>query len=72
MSRLEQNREGRREQSVGFLDVRVEDFKLFEEKEEKEFINCAFTRGFKLNCGRSVRSAALDRLHTRTRYRKYT
>jgi len=62
MSRSERNREKRREQLVRFLNVRIEDFKLFKEKEEKEFTNCAFTRGFKLSCGRFVRSAVLDRL----------
>jgi len=43
MSRLERNREGRREQPVGFLNVRVEDFKLFEKEKEKKSINYAFT-----------------------------
>ena len=52
MLRLKRNREGRREQFVRFLNVRVEDFKLFEKEEEKEFINCAFIRRFKLGCER--------------------
>ena len=42
MSRLERNRKGRREPLVRFLNVRVENSKLFEEKKEKEFINCVF------------------------------
>jgi len=63
MSRSERNRKGRREQPVGFLNVRVEDSKLFEEEEEeKESISYAFTRGFKLGCGRSVRFTVSDRL----------
>ena len=67
MSRSERNRKERREQPVGFLDVRVEDSKLFkEEEEEKESINCAFTRRFKLGCERSVRSTALNRLFNST------
>ena len=35
MSRSERNREGRREQPVGFLDARVEDSKLSEEKKKE-------------------------------------
>ena len=78
MLRSERNREGRRKQPVRFLNARVKDSKLFEEeKEEKEFINYVFTRGFKLSNGRFIRSATLDRLfdstvnfrlHTYTRY----
>jgi len=79
--RLERNRKGRREQFIGFLNVKVEDFKLFKEEEkEKEFTNCVFTRRFKLDGGRFVRFAALNRflnstvsfrLHTRTHYITY-
>ena len=74
MSRSEWNRKGKREQPVKFLNARVEDSKLFkEEKKKKEFINCAFTRGFKLNSERSVRSAVSNRLlNSTTNFRLHT
>jgi len=62
LSRSERNRKGRREQPVGFLNARVENSKLFKKKEEKESINYAFTREFKLDCKRSMRFAASNRL----------
>jgi len=62
ISRSERNRKERREQPVRFLNTKVEDSKLSKEEKEKESTNCAFTQGFKLYCGRSVRSAALNRL----------
>ena len=77
MLRLKRNHKERREQPVKFLNVRIKNSKLFEEKKEKEFINYTFIRGFKLSGKRFIRSAALNRLlnstasfrlRTRTRY----
>jgi len=62
LSRSERNREGRHEQLIKFLNVRVEDSKLFEEKKEKESINYTFTRGFKLSDERFIRFIVLNRL----------
>ena len=73
MLRSERNREERREQPIKFLNVKVKDSKLFKEKEKKESIDYAFTRGFKLSCKRSMRSTALDRLLNSTaNFRLYT
>jgi len=62
MSWSERNRKGRREQLIRFLNARIEDSKLSEKEKEKESTNCAFTRGFKLDGGRFMRSAASNRL----------
>jgi len=80
MLRLKRNYKRKCEQFIRFLNVRVKDFTLFKEKEEKKSINYAFIRRFKLSCKRSVHSAALDRLldsaasfrlRTRTRHILY-
>jgi len=42
MLRLKRNYKEKREPFIRFLNVKIEDFKLFKEKKEKEFINDVF------------------------------